>query len=560
MYITKTTSPHTNGRIYHCTLLRESYRENGQVKNRTLANLTKLPDHAIEAIDRALKQPDEQLRGQESGTDESSEVQIEQGLSIGAIATVYEIAKRLGITKALGNSWEGKLALWQVIARVVQPCSRLAVVRLAREHAACDLLKIDESFCEDDLYANLAWLNKQQRRIEKKLFRESKEENKLFLYDVTSSYLEGSCNALGAYGYNRDKKKGKQQIVVGLLTDAKGSPVSVQVFNGNTSDTKTLTAQILKLVHEFGCQYVTLVGDRGMIKQAGIEALQQEEFYFISALTRVQIETLIKAQTIQLELFSEQICEVEIPANDDDNEQRSMRYILKRNPVRAEELKKIRLDKIASIEKKLAEYNIKLARSKQAKLKTALKNVNDYIIKLKLQKWVKVKRKSAKRQLQLSIDEEAIKEHSRLEGCYVIRTDIPKTEVDAKTIHNRYRDLSKVETGFRVSKSYLEMRPWYVTSETSTRGHALVVMLAYKIVHHLERCWKSIDIEVKEAIDVLKQVTLNSVSIAGHKTHQQIPILRPEIQRLLDAADVRLPETLPTLGVDVVTRKKLSKQ
>ena len=272
-----------------CVLLRESYRHNGKVKNRTLANLTAVPADAVEAIKQVLRQPT-QFHAQEPPALPSAHadaraavpaVVIEQGVSIGAVATVSQVAQKLGITHGLGRSQQGKLALWQVIARVIQPGSRLASTRLAREHAACDLLGMTESFCEDDLYANLAWLSARQRQLEKALFARqgSGAAAELFLYDVTSSYLEGEHNAFGAYGYNRDKKRGKQQIVVGLLTDAAGEPLSVEVFHGDTPDVSTLSAQRHKLAQVFGCRRITLVGDRGMIKQLGIEALQAEHFY-----------------------------------------------------------------------------------------------------------------------------------------------------------------------------------------------------------------------------------------------------------------------------------------
>ncbi len=350
MYITEVVRPYANGKSSRCVLLRESYRHNGKVKNRTLANLTALPAEAIEAIKQVLRRPHPAPAAQaaracaEGGEAKAvrPEVVIEQGLSVGAVATVYQVAQRLGIAQVLGRSQQGKLALWQVMARVIQPASRLASVRLAREHAACDLLGIEQAFCEDDLYANLAWLSERQGRLEKALFaRRASGAAELFLYDVTSSYLEGEHNAFGAYGYNRDKKRGKQQIVVGLLTDAEGEPVSVEVFQGNTQDVTTLSAQVHKLAQAFGCQRVTLVGDRGMIKQKGIEALQAADFYFISAITKPQIETLLAAQVIEMAQFAhvpgEVAVDVEANGNGDGNSDgdgdersaRTMRYILK---------------------------------------------------------------------------------------------------------------------------------------------------------------------------------------------------------------------------------------
>ena len=197
----------------------------------------------------------------------SKDISLHQGSSVGAVCTIYDIARQLGIHKALGPTREGKLALWQVIARVINQGSRLSAVRLAGSHAACDILGVD-TFNEDDLYKNLDWLSQKQQVIEDRLFINTYNDKEpgLFLYDVTSSYFEGSCNELGAFGYNRDGKKGKRQIVIGLLCDEWGKPVSIEVFKGNTNDTKTLYSQIQKAVKRFGGNDITFVGDRGMIK------------------------------------------------------------------------------------------------------------------------------------------------------------------------------------------------------------------------------------------------------------------------------------------------------
>lgn len=567
MYITEVVRPYANGKASRCVLLRESYRHHGKVKNRTLANLTALPADALEAIKQVLRQPTQTGTPAPAALSSThpdaraalTEVVIEQGLSIGAVATVYQVAQKLGITHVLGRSQHGKLALWQVLARVIQPGSRLASLRLAREHAACDLLGITESFCEDDLYANLAWLSERQRRLEKALFarRGGGTAAELFLYDVTSSYLEGEHNAFGAYGYNRDKKRGKQQIVVGLLTDAEGEPLSVEVFHGNTPDVSTLSAQIHKLAQAFGCRRITLVGDRGMIKQLGIEALQAEHFYFISAITKPQIETLLQEQVIERAQFDSSLAEVIVAAADSTG--RATRYILKRNPVRAHQVADNREHKKAAVAKCLAACNEKLTNHPRATLAVARRTVCSEIAKRKLAGWLTVRKRRAQRQLYLVENEAARETHSKLDGCYVIRTDLPIEAASAQTVHARYRDLALVEQGFRTCKTtHLELRPWFVTAEASTRGHALVVMLAYKIVRYLRRCWQAFDIEVLEALEALQQITLDKVQIAGHPAFQRVPTPRPALQQWLAAADIELPQTLPHLGTCVVTRKNIS--
>ncbi len=198
-------------------------------------------------------------------------------------------------------------------------------------------------FCEDNLYENLSWLAENQESIEKRLFalRRGQSKPELFLYDVTSSYLEGDQNALADWGYNRDKKRGKKQIVIGLLCDDQGEPVSAEVFTGNTLDPQTFGAQVKKVAERFGCERVTVVGDRGMIKTAQVEDLTEVGFHYITAITKPQIRSLIKKGVFQLELFDQQLCEIK------DN---GVRYVLRRNPLRAKEMAATRDSKLAALQ------------------------------------------------------------------------------------------------------------------------------------------------------------------------------------------------------------------
>src|SRR5208337_3749432 len=230
MFITEVVSKGKHGKSYISILLRESYRAGSAVKSKTLAVLTHLPAHVLEAVRRALAQPSDSL-SQLAGASGHS-LQLRQGESLGALWTVDQIAQQLGIKKALGVTQEAELSYWQVLARVLRPgTSLLAMVRLATTCAAAALLGWRRAFTEDDLYANGPWLEGRHPVIERRLWqaRPTQPKNQLFLYDVTSSYLEGDYNALAAWGYNRDHKEGKKQVVVGLLTDSQGEPVSIQV-------------------------------------------------------------------------------------------------------------------------------------------------------------------------------------------------------------------------------------------------------------------------------------------------------------------------------------------
>src|SRR5262247_4290606 len=292
------------GKTYTRHLLRESYRAHGKVLHRTIANVSHCSAAEIEAMRLALRHKDDL---EHLGTIQDA-ITLKQGVSFGAVWTVYHIARRLGIAKALGTTREGKLALWQVVARVLVQGSRLSAVRLAMSHAACDVLGLD-AFNEDALYENLDWLAGAQAAIEDRLFTQRKKTKpaSLFLYDVTSSYLEGTQNELAAFGYNRDGKKGKMQIVIGLLCDEDGQPVSIEVFPGNTQDPHTVAAQVAKLKGRFGVTAITFVGDRGMLKNQQVEDLVQHGFHYITAITKPQIEKLLRTGTFQLELFDQEL-------------------------------------------------------------------------------------------------------------------------------------------------------------------------------------------------------------------------------------------------------------
>lgn len=544
MYV-DTSKTIKNGKVlYTRSLLRESYREKGKVKHRTIANISKCSDKEIQAIKLALKHKNDLTSlGSLKGN-----IKTKQGLSTGAIIVLKALADRLHITKALGNSTHGKLAFWQVMARIIDQGSRLSAVRLAGTHAACDLLNLD-SFNEDDLYENLDWLCEQQEKIEKQLFRlryKSSKPPRLFLYDVTSSYLEGMNNELADWGYNRDGKKGKLQIVIGLLTDGEGVPVSVEVFRGNTHDTKTFLNQVKKLAGRFEIEEVTVVGDRGMIKSAQIKELKEEHFSYISAITKPQIEKLIKKGVIQLDLFSEQVCEVE---ND------GIRYILRRNPIRAEEIEKTREEKIKKVQTEIKNRNEYLAKHKRAKLSVAKSKIEQLITKLKIRSFIKVDIEG--RGLSLHVDEKQKEEAKVLDGCYVIKTELEKTEISAEIAHQRYKDLAKVEYGFRTIKTgLLETRPVYVRKEKRTRGHVFVVMLSYIIVHELQKLWAEMDMTVQEAIKELSTITCDEIKLGGTSFHQ-IPQPRDLGATLIRLANVSLPVALPCRNVKVATRKKL---
>ncbi len=537
----------TSKKIYHSTLLRQSYRENGKVKKRTIANLSNCTPGEIAALKIALKHKDDLSV---LGSLKES-VKLEEGLSIGAVWTVYQIARELGIEAALGTEFAGKLALWQIIARVITQGSRLSAVRLAQTHAGCDVLGMRRGFDENDLYDNLKWLSDNQDKIEHRLFltRRGKDSPQLFLYDVTSSYLEGENNYFGEYGYSRDKKKGKKQIVIGLLCDEYGNPVSTEVFAGNTQDPQTFCSQVAKVAERFGCKNVTFVGDRGMIKSAQIEYLP-EGFHYITAITKAQIGKLMKQGIIQIGLFDKKVCEIE------DGE---VRYILRRNPYRVEEIAETRLSKLQYIEGLIEKKNVYLREHPRATVSKAIKNVNEKIKSRKIDKWLKVKAQD--RILSLEPDETALKEESLLDGCYVIKTDLPQEAADKQIVHDRYKDLAKVEKAFRDCKTVsLEVRPIFVRTKKSTCGHVLIVMLSYMVIRKLRQAWIEFDLTAEEGLQQLSTLCSMELNVKGQGSCLKIPIPREKSRKLLDVLGIKMPTVLPHRDVNVVTRRKLPAQ
>jgi hypothetical protein len=500
-----------NGKTYTRYLLRECYREEGKVKHRTIASLSRCSPEEIEAIRLALRHKQELAA---LGAIKDA-VQLHQGPSIGAVWLVYQVTRQLGIEQALGPSRPGRLALWQVIARVIDQGSRLSAVRLAATHAACDVVGL-ERFDEEDLYGDLDWLSVHQAEIEDRLFRfQSKEmASGLFLYDVTSSYLEGKHNELGAFGYNRDGKRGKRQLVIGLLCNGGGRPLSIEVFAGNTQDPKTFTPQVKKVAERFGGREITFVGDRGMIKSQQIQALGEQQFHYITAITKPQIEALLKSDVLQLDLFDETLAEI--------TTEQGLRYILRRNPHRAEEIAASREDKYQRLYKAAVQYNHYLSAHPRARVEVALRLLENRRQKLRLAQWVKLFIEG--REIRVAKDPQALREIAKLDGCYVLKTDLSRETASKETVHERYKDLALVEWAFRESKTvHLEMRPLYVRRKSRTRGHAFVVMLAYAIIKELAIRWQPLDLTVKEGIDQLATLCLTEVRINDQAPYHHVP-------------------------------------
>jgi DDE family transposase len=536
------------GKTYTRHLLRESYRANGKVLHRTIANVSHCSATEIEAMRLALRHKEDL---EHLGTIQDA-ITLKQGVSFGAVWTVYHIARRLGIEKALGTTRAGKLALWQVMARVLDQGSRLSAVRLAMSHAACDVLGLD-AFDEEALYKNLDWLAGAQASIEDRLFaqRTKTKPVSLFLYDVTSSYVEGTHNALAAFGYNRDGKKGKMQIVIGLLCDEAGHPVSIEVFPGNTQDPHTFAAQINKVKARFGVTEITFVGDRGMIKGQQIEDLVQQGCHYITAITKPQIEKLLRIGTFQMDLFDQELAEVLADEG--------IRYVLRRNPVRAQEVQDTRQAKLATLQALVAKYNQYLTDPPRANPQGAWQKLVARATTLRIADWVELT--VAERAITLTVHEDAQTEAAKLDGCYVVKTDLTPAQAPKETVHDRYKDLASVERAFRSCKTaHLEVRPIFLRLEARTRAHAFVVMLAYQIIQYLAACWSPFDLTVEEGLQALATLCLVEVSPQNAPSYHCIPTPRAAIAALLHSADIKLPKAFVLSGTRVSTKKKLQSE
>jgi len=525
MYIDRSTLKTSSGKSHTRVLLRESYREKGKVKKRTLANLTALPEQLINVIKSFLSG---KPKSEESKLVNLYDVVAKTGLKFGSLFVLFTFIKRTGIIEALGKSKNASLVVWLICARILFQGSRLKAARLAKQYAVKSVLGLDD-FNENHLYNALDWLHGRQKEIEAALMKRNKNNTKgLFLYDVTSCYFEGEDNELSFFGYNRDGKKGKKQIVIGLLTDAHGDPLSIEVFPGNTTDPTTCSDRIEEIKNKFGSDSITLVGDRGMIKGPQIKEILGNGWNYITAITKPQIEKMLKEGPFQMSLFDVEIHEVVDGA---------IRYVLRKNPQRMREISKNRLEKEAKILSKAEERTKYLKEHSGASEKVAVKNVSQWVSKLKLSKWIEVYAED--RTVKIKIDQEKREEAAKLDGCYVIKTNITDSDrMTAQQVHDRYKDLAMVEWAFRnIKTTLLENRPIYHRLEERTRAVCFISMLAYKVARNIIG-------KLSGSIDELLKLMFKKISDADNQVLPLDDILR-ELDMIqettLEAEKVKVP-------------------
>jgi Transposase DDE domain len=468
-----------------------------RVVHRTLANLSKLPPALIELIEHfcVAQRSGESMDGP-VGT--ASEVAV--GPAYGPLAGLLALAREAGLERALGTSRLGRLALFLVLARVLHRGSRLSAARWAGTQAVAATLGL-KSFDEDDLYAALDWLAQKQGEIERVLAPRA-SQGAVFLYDVTSSYFEGQHNELAAPGYNRDGKRFKKQLVAGLLTDAEGEPVSIQLYEGNTADPTTIPDPIRKLAEEFGSKEVVFVGDRGMVKAKGKALLAARGFRYITALTDPEIRRMLREGTLQMDLFSEDLCEVVVG---------ELRYILRRISATTERHRRRREDQLARVRAKVAQRDRYLAAHPRADPAVSLRLAERRLKVYRLDAFVSARLEG--HNVVLEVDAAKRVTIEQFDGCYVVVSNVPTDQASTQCLWDRYGYLQHVERDFRTLKTaLLELRPIFLRKARRTRGHALVAMLALKLSRALWKRVQSLGITIQDALDRLDGIRLVSLA------------------------------------------------
>jgi transposase len=463
-------------------LLRESYRENGKVRKRTLCNLSDWPAAHVEGLRGVLKGGTVVAPGRDAFT-------ITRSLPHGHAALALGTARKIGLDAILGPDGNRcrDLVLAMIVARIIDPGSKLALARtLSPDTAASSLgtiLGLGE-VDEDELYAALDWLRERQPAIETALAKRHLKNGTLVLYDVSSSYMEGSCCPLAHRGYSRDGRKGTLQIVYGLLCAPDGCPVAIEVFEGNTGDPKTLAAQVDKLKQRFGLDHVVLVGDRGMITQARLTAdVKTAGLDWITALRGPAIKDLAKGGVLQLSLFDERdMASITSPDFPDE------RLIVCRNPDLAAKRTHKRQELLDATERDLARIQTAVAR-KRNPLRGATEialAVGAVIEKHKMRKHFDLDITDTK--LTFARKADAIAAETATDGIYIVRTSLaPEVLDDAATVRS-YKSLSQVERAFRCIKTVdLQVRPVHHWLADRVRAHVFLCMLAYYLEWHMRR-------------------------------------------------------------------------
>jgi hypothetical protein len=477
-----TTRRHYRDKVYETTLLRRSYRDGGKVKTDTLANLSHLPAETIALIRASLAG----ATHVEAGADWD----IERSLPHGHVAAVWAMAQKLGMARLLGPACpERDLVIALVIARAVQPASKLATTRWWTQTTLAADLGV-EGASTDDVYAAMDWLVGRQDKIEAALARRHLKPGGRVLYDLSSSWVEGNHCPLAARGFSRDGKAGKAQIEYGLTCDPEGRPVAIEVFPGNTADPNAFISAAQTMRERFGLTDVVMVGDRGMITTARIEALKEVGgLGWITSLRAPAIQALAESGALQLSLFDQQrLADIAHPDYPDE------RLVACRNPALAIERARKREELLAETEADLAEIKAAVERDRRP-----LRGKD----KIALRVGRKINRHKVAKHFKLTIGDDhfsfarktdQIAAEAALDGIYVVRASAAHTTgLNADQLVEAYKDLKFNERGFRSLKTIdLDIRPIHHWTEPRVRAHVFICMLALYLVWHLRNGWAPI--------------------------------------------------------------------
>jgi len=461
-------------------LLRESYRENGKVKSRTLANLSALPEPAIEILRQHFK------GGKLVSAQESFEIVENGSTAHGHVDAVMMAMRRLDFASLLCSrpSRQRDLVVAMVAARILKPKSKLATSLWWHDTTLPDMLPIGDT-AEDDLYQAMDWLIGRQDSIEKKLAARHLENNAIALYDLTSSYFEGETCPLAALGHNRDGKKGKLQVNYGLLTNKAGIPVAVSVFKGNTADPETLLPQVQKVRNQFGIERFVLVGDRGMLTQKQIDVLHGlDGIDWIGALRPEAIKKLVNDGAIQMGLFDERNL-FEIEHLDFPGE----RLVACRNMDLGKKRKVKRANLLAATAKELEKVKQMVKRGRLHGKGAIGVRIGKVINKYKVGKHFKLDIRDDN--FNFETNEDKIRTEALLDGIYIIRTSLSQERMDADETVRSYKQLSRVEQAFRSFKTVdLMVRPIHHRLADRVRAHIFLCMLSYYVQWHMMEAWR----------------------------------------------------------------------
>ena len=488
----------------HAVLLSQSYREDGKVRKRTLANLSKLPDDAIEGL-RIL------LKGGTAISSLESAFDIQRSLPHGHVAAVLGTLKNIGLESLISEraSRQRALVTAMIVARIIDPASKLATARgLSTDtcnSTVCEILKVQDASA-DELYEAMDWLSERQAEIEQRIAAKHLCEGSLILYDVTSTYFEGTTCPLAQYGYSRDKKRGKLQIIFGLLCNAAGCPIAVEVFEGNVNDATTLSPILAKVRTRFGIQRLVLVGDRGVLTSARIEEELKgvEGLEWITALRAPQIRELVEQEAIQLSLFDQKdLAAIQSPDYPGE------RLIACRNPFLAQERAATREALLQATEKELDKIVAATNRSKRRL--TGAEKIGVRVGKI-------INRYSVAKHFNLEITDnsfsyqrnsEKIAAEANLDGMYVIRTSVSESILDDPSTVRAYKSLSQVEQAFRCYKTIdLKVRPIYHRLAHRVRSHVFLCLLAYYVEWHMRERLAPLLFEEEEWLEPLESTSV----------------------------------------------------